>query len=165
MVSLRDAEKDPIALSGNKRVSAGETTRAVWTQPAFWLLVVYFKLPAIAGGVTKNGLPTFLAATFNLKQGPAGLSATGYIQLASLGGVFLGGVVADWWMRKTSRGRIYTSALGVLLLVPALLGLGYAGSLGVAIMAMLLFGIGWGFFDCNNMPILCQIANPQHPAT
>jgi hypothetical protein len=28
-----------------------------------------------------------------------------------------------------------------------------------------LFGLGWGFFDCNNMPILCQIAKPQHRAT
>jgi MFS transporter, Spinster family, sphingosine-1-phosphate transporter len=73
--------------------------------------------------------------------------------------------VADGWMRRTQRGRIYTSALGVLLLVPALLGLGYAGSLGVAIFAMILFGLGWGFFDCNNMPILCQIARPEHRAT
>ena len=129
--------------------------------------MVYFTLPSIAGWVTKNWLPTFLADTFNLKQGPAGLSATCYIQFASLGGVFLGGIFADWWMRKTGRGRIFTSALGVSLLVPALLSLGYASSLGVAIAAMILFGLGWGFFDCNNMPILCQIARPNiaPPAT
>ena len=66
---------------------------------------------------------------------------------------------------KTDRGRIYTSALGVLLLVPALLLLGYAWALPVAIGAMILFGIGWGFYDCNNMPILCQIARPEHRAT
>jgi dipeptide/tripeptide permease len=30
---------------------------------------------------------------------------------------------------------------------------------------MILFGLGWGFFDCNNMPILCQIARPEHRAT
>jgi hypothetical protein len=30
---------------------------------------------------------------------------------------------------------------------------------------MILFGIGWGFFDCNHMPILCQIARPHHRAT
>jgi hypothetical protein len=30
---------------------------------------------------------------------------------------------------------------------------------------MILFGIGWGFFDCNNMPILCQIARPEYRAT
>ena len=79
--------------------------------------------------------------------------------------MLLGGVVADFWMRKTNRGRIYTSALGVLLLVPALLGLGYAWALPMAIGAMILFGLGWGFFDCNNMPILCQIARPGHRAT
>jgi MFS family permease len=53
----------------------------------------------------------------------------------------------------------------VLLLVPALLGLGYAWSLGAAIGFMILFGLGWGFYDCNNMPILCQIARPEHRAT
>ena len=166
MLSLRDANGKSVEQKQmNTSVTVSSTLRALWSQPAFWILVVYFTLPAIAGWVTKNWLPTFLSDTFNLKQGPAGLSATGYIQLASLGGVFFGGVVADWWMRKTNRGRIYTSALGVLLLVPALLALGYAWALPVAIAAMILFGIGWGFFDCNNMPILCQIARPEHRAT
>ena len=40
-----------------------------------------------------------------------------------------------------------------------------AARLGAAIAFMILFGIGWGFFDCNNMPILCQIARPEHRAT
>ena len=164
LFTLRDAEKQNSPAQKNS-VRIGETIRALWSQPAFWILVIYFTLPAIAGWVTKNWLPTFLADTFNLKQGPAGMSATGYIQIASLIGVFLGGVVADWWMRRTNRGRIFTSALGVLLLAPALLMLGYAWALPVAIAAMILFGLGWGFFDCNNMPILCQIARPEHRAT
>ncbi len=167
MLALRDAPKEDNNDTTGKKpsVTIGETFHALWSQPAFWILVVYFTLPAIAGWVTKNWLPTFLADTFNLKQGPAGLSATGYIQIASFVGVLLGGVVADWWMRRTNRGRIFTSALGMLLLVPALLGLGYAWSLGAAIAFMILFGLGWGFFDCNNMPILCQIARPEHRAT
>jgi MFS family permease len=146
-------------------VTLGDTCRSLWAQPAFWILVVYFTLPAIAGWVAKNWLPTYLADTFQLKEGPAGLSATGYIQIASFAGVLLGGAIADGWMRRSSRGRIFTSAIGVFLLVPALLGLGYAWSLGAAIGFMLLFGLGWGFFDCNNMPILCQIARPEHRAT
>ena len=164
MFALRDANKQDSA-EEKKSIHVGETIRALWSQPAFWILVVYFTLPAIAGWVTKNWLPTYLADTFNLKEGPAGLSATAYITLASLVAVFLGGVVADAWMKKTNRGRIFTSALGVLLLVPALLLLGYAGNMQVAIAAMILFGLGWGFFDCNNMPILCQIARPEHRAT
>jgi MFS transporter, Spinster family, sphingosine-1-phosphate transporter len=149
----------------NNPVTFSNTCRALWTQPAFWILVVYFTLPAIGGWVTKNWLPTYLADTFNLKEGPAGLSATGFIQIASFAGVLLGGALADWWMRSTPRGRIFTSATGVFLLVPALLGLGYALSLGASIGFMILFGIGWGLFDCNNMPILCQIARPEHRAT
>jgi len=166
MLALKDApkEKQNIAAKNNS-VTILATVRALWSQPAFWILVIYFTLPAIAGWVTKNWLPTFLADTFNLKQGPAGLSATGYVQIASFAGVLLGGVIADWWMRKTNRGRIFTSALGVALLVPALLGLGFAGSLSAAVGFMILFGLGWGFFDCNNMPILCQIARPEHRAT
>lgn len=50
-------------------------------------------------------------------------------------------------------------------MAPALVGLGCAWSLGAAILFMILFGLGWGFFDCNNMPILCQIAAPEHRAT
>jgi MFS transporter, Spinster family, sphingosine-1-phosphate transporter len=165
MFALRDAGSNPKAVAKTASPAIADTLRALWLQPAFWILVIYFTLPAISGWVTKNWLPTFLADTFNLKQGPAGMSATGYIYLASLAGVFLGGVVADGWMLKTNRGRIFTSALGVLLLVPALLGIGFAGNLDVTIMFMILFGIGWGFYDCNNMPILCQIARPEHRAT
>jgi MFS family permease len=166
MLALKDTAKgnqDPAAK--NHSVTVLATIRALWSQPTFWILVIYFTLPAIAGWVTKNWLPTFLADTFNLKQGPAGLSATGYIQIASFAGALFGGALADWWMRKTTRGRIFTSALGVALLVPALLGLGFAWNMGAAIAFMILFGIGWGFFDCNNMPILCQIARPEHRAT
>ena len=131
----------------------------------FGILVVYFTLPAMAGWAVKNWLPTHLADAFNLKQGPAGLSATGYVTLASLAGAVLGGVVADRWMRASIRGRIYTSALGTALCVPALLGLGFAPSLAVAISGMILFGLGFGFFDANNMPILCQLVRPQYRAT
>ena len=165
ILALRDAPQATTNRSVKETVTVSETIRALWLQPAFWILTACFTLPAIAGWVMKNWLPTYLADTFQLKEGPAGLSATGYIQIASFAGVLLGGVLADWWMRRTARGRIYTSALGMLLLVPALLGLGYAWNLGAAIAGMILFGIGWGFFDCNNMPILCQIARPEHRAT
>lgn len=161
----RSSRRESALTSFEKRVTAFETFLALWSQPAFWILVIYFTLPAIAGWVTKNWLPTYLADTFQLKEGPAGISATGYIQIASFLGVILGGVIADWWMRRTARGRIFTSAVGVLLLVPALLGLGFTWSIPAAIAFMILFGLGWGFFDCNNMPILCQIARPEHRAT
>jgi len=166
MAVLRDvpavAAKEP---TGSPPVSMVACLRALGTQPGYWILVVYFTLPAIGGWMMKSWLPTFLAAQFSLEEGPAGLSATGYIHVASFAGVLLGGVLADRWMRATRGGRIYTSALGTLLLVPALLGLAVAWSPDAATASMVLFGLGWGLFDCNNMPILCQIVGPQYRAT
>jgi len=51
------------------------------------------------------------------------------------------------------------------LIVPAIFGVGNAGTLAAAVAFLLLFGLGWGFFDCNNMPILCQIVRPELRAT
>ena len=160
---LRDAPR--VANGNGDRVTMARILRALWTQPAFWILAICFTLPGIAGWVIKNWLPTFLADRFNLSEGPAGLSASGYIQFATFTGVLLGGVVADRWMKTSRRGRVYTSAMGMALIVPAMVGLGSAWSLGLAIGCMVLFGLGFGFFDANNMPILCQIAQPEYRAT
>ena len=53
---------------------------------------------------------------------------------------------------RTPRGRIYVSAIGMSLIVPAMFGVGYApqtGLLWVAVAFLILFGLGWGFFDCE----------------
>ena len=135
------------------------------SNPGFILLVLYFTLPAIAGWVVKDWMPDILKEQFGLGQGQAGVSAVVYVQLASIVGVLAGGWLADAWMQRTSRGRIFTSALGMACFLPALFGVGNAQSLAVAVGFLVLFGIGWGFFDCNNMPILCQVVRPDLRAT
>jgi MFS family permease len=49
--------------------------------------------------------------------------------------------------------------------LPALFGVGLSTHLGLAVAFLVLYGIGWGFFDCNNMPILSQIVRPDVRAT
>jgi MFS family permease len=93
------------------------------------------------------------------------VAATLYWQVAAIVGAVVGGWLADRWMRRHERGRIFVSALGMSLIVPAIFGVGNAGSLAVAVAFLVLFGLGWGFFDCNNMPILSQIVRPQLRAT
>jgi MFS family permease len=138
---------------------------ALLTNRNFLLLVLYFTLPAIAGWVVRDWMPEILREKFQLGQGKAGVSAILFVQLASLAGGLAGGFIADRWMQKTARGRILTSAMGMVLFLPALFSVGNAGTLPIAILGLIVFGIGWGFFDCNNMPILCQIARPEHRAT
>ncbi len=135
------------------------------TNRNFRLLVIYFTLPAIAGWVVRDWMPEILREKFSLGQGTAGVSAILFVQIASLIGALIGGVLADRWMRHTPRGRIFTSAIGMLLFLPALFSVGNAGTLAVAVTGLVIFGLGWGLFDCNNMPILCQIARPEWRAT
>jgi hypothetical protein len=148
--------------------SPGGAVRELVTNGSFVLLVLYFTLPALAGWVVRDWMPAILKAEFSIGQGLAGVSATLYWQVAAIAGAIGGGWLADRWMRRTLRGRIYVSALGMSLIVPAMFGIGYApqtGHLVVAVAFLILFGLGWGFFDANNMPILCQIARPELRAT
>ena len=59
-------------------------------------------------------------------------------------------------MQKNIRGRVYTGAIGLALTIPSLVLLGFGSSLVAIVGAAMLFGIGYGMFDANNMPILCQ---------
>ena len=150
------------------RPSPAGALRELLGNGSFILLVLYFTLPALAGWIVRDWMPAILKAEFAIGQGLAGVSATLYWQLAAIGGAIGGGWLADRWMRRTARGRIYTSAIGTALIVPAMFGVGYApetGLLWVAVAFLILFGLGWGFFDANNMPILCQVARPSLRAT
>ncbi len=147
-------------LSGTLRVLLGNTS--------FILLVLYFTLPAIAAWVVRDWGPDIMKTKFDISQGHAGVSATLYWQAAALVAAMYAGWLADRWMRRSDRGRIHVSAIGMALIVPALFCVGNAASYGLfplAIFGLILFGIGWGFFDINNMPILSQIVKPEYRAT
>jgi MFS transporter, Spinster family, sphingosine-1-phosphate transporter len=145
--------------------SPGSAVRELFTNIGFILLVLYFTLPALAGWVVRDWMPDILKEQFGLGQGKAGVSAVLFVQVASLVGVGIGGWLADRLMNKTIRGRILVSALGMTFFLPALFGVGNAATLTIAVCFLMLFGLGWGFFDCNNMPILCQIVRPELRAT
>ena len=166
-VPLMAALRDPVRAPAEREVARGPTgvVRGLLGNRNFLLLVLYFTLPAIAGWIVRDWMPEILRERFNLGQGKAGVSAILFVQIASLVGAVVGGTLADRWMRRTPRGRIYASAIGMTLFLPALFGVGNAGTLAVAIAGLIVFGLGWGFFDSNNMPILSQIARPEWRAT
>jgi len=158
--------RDRPAAPATPRPEAGHgTIRTLLGNRDFLLMVAYFTLPAMAAWIVRDWMPDILRERFGLGQGKAGVSAVIYWQLAAIAGAVLGGWIADRWTRTQIRGRIYISAIGTSLLLPALFGVGNATTLGVAVLFLALFGLGWGFFDGNSMPILCQLVGPQHRAT
>jgi MFS family permease len=163
---LKDAPR-PAGTAGMvlEKPSVAASAKALFGNPSFILMVLYFTLPALSGWVVRDWMPAILKDKFHIGQGLAGVSATLYTNLAALGAVFLGGYLSDKAIRKNIRGRIFVSATGMALIVPAIFGVGNASSLGMAIGFLMLFGAGWGLFDGNNMPILSQVVRPEQRAT
>ncbi len=132
---------------------------------SFWVLLFYFSAPSLPGWATKNWAPTLFSETLKLDMTHAGPLATITIAMASFAGVLIGGVLSDRWVQKNLKGRIYTGVIGLSLTIPALFLLGYGTGFVSVLCGALCFGLGFGIFDVNNMPILCQFVSPRYRAT
>lgn len=169
---LHDKPKavDAVAASPNpatlmKKENLWRGLSVVLSTWAFWVILIYFAVPSLPGWATKNWLPTLFADNLGLDMAQAGPMSTITIAASSFVGVLLGGVMSDKWVLRNIRGRIYTSAIGLGMTIPALVLLGFGHSVVAVVGAGMLFGIGFGMFDANNMPILCQIISAKYRAT
>ena len=137
----------------------------LFTNISFWIILFYFAIPSLPGWGVKNWLPTLFSENLNIDMPKAGPLSTITIAASSFIGVIFGGVLSDKWVQKNLRGRIYTSAIGLGLTIPALMLIGFGQSLFSVIGAAFCFGFGYGMFDANNMPILCQFVSRKYRAT
>lgn len=162
-VAAVSASPNPATLM--KKESLWRGLSVVLSTWAFWVILIYFAVPSLPGWATKNWLPTLFADNLGLDMAQAGPMSTITIAASSFVGVLLGGVLSDKWVLRNIRGRIYTSAIGLGMTIPALVLLGFGHSVVAVVGAGMLFGIGFGMFDANNMPILCQIISAKYRAT
>ena len=131
---------------------------------SFWVILFYFSAPSFPGWAIKNWLPSLFSDTLGIGMGKAGPLATITIAASSFVGVLIGGSLADRWIRSNLRGRIFTGAIGLSLTIPALVLVGMGHGLAGVLAGAILFGVGFGMFDTNNMPILCQFVSSRHRA-
>lgn len=132
---------------------------------SFWIILIYFAAPSMPGWAIKNWVPTLFSENLNLDMSTAGPLSTITIAISSFIGVIVGGILSDKWVQKNIRGRVYTGAIGLGMTIPALLLLGLGHGYVSVVGSALFFGIGYGMFDANNMPILCQFVSVRHRAT
>ena len=151
--------------SNTQRSSLFKGLGVVLSTWAFWVILFFFAAPSLPGWATKNWLPTLFAESLGIPMSSAGPLSTITIAVSSFVGVLFGGWLSDRWVQRNLRGRIYTSAIGLGMTIPALLLLGVGHSLLAVVGAGLLFGVGYGMFDANNMPILCQFISSKYRAT
>lgn len=171
IVFLREKKANPELISSDKmppvkeKVPVLKGLAILFSNISFWIILFYFAIPSLPGWATKNWLPTLFAQNLHIPMSQAGPLSTITIAASSFIGVIFGGILSDRWVQKNIRGRIYTSAIGLGLTIPSLLLLGFGHSLFHVITAALCFGIGYGMFDANNMPILCQFVPQKLRAT
>lgn len=147
-----------------KKESVVRSFAVVFSNVAFWVILFFFASSSIPGWATKNWLPTLFQDNLGLSMEWAGPMATLTIAVSSFIGVMIGGPISDCWVKRNVRGRIYTSSIGLAMMIPALVFIGLAHNAWFSVMAGLFFGVGYGMFDANNMPILCQFVSSRQRA-
>ncbi|HYF36643.1 MAG TPA: MFS transporter, partial [Prosthecobacter sp.] len=143
ILHLRDAPRmqTDSPAEGLPKVEFGKAVASLFSSGSFILMFVFWGLAAAANWGVTGWMPTHLGEQFDLSQGKAGLSATGYHHAASVVGLLLGGAWADRWSRSHRRGRIFVPVIGLCFAVPAMLLAANAPALWLAVAGLMLYGL------------------------
>lgn len=161
----RDVAQENISAAPEQKIPVLKGFGMIFSNMAFWVILFFFASTSLPGWATKNWLPTLFADSLNTPMSQAGPISTITIALSSFFGILAGGPLSDKWVKRNVKGRVYTSAIGLAMMIPALILLGLGKGMFAAVAAGLFFGIGYGMFDTNNMPILCQFVPSKLRAT
>ena len=161
----RDVAQENISAAPEQKIPVLKGFGMIFSNMAFWVILFFFASTSLPGWATKNWLPTLFADSLNTPMSQAGPISTITIALSSFIGILAGGPLSDKWVKRNVKGRVYTSAIGLAMMIPALILLGLGKGMFAAVAAGLFFGIGYGMFDTNNMPILCQFVQSKLRAT
>jgi len=161
----RDVAQENILATPEQKIPVLKGFGMIFSNMAFWVILFFFASTSLPGWATKNWLPTLFADSLNTPMSQAGPISTITIALSSFLGILAGGPLSDKWVKRNVKGRVYTSAIGLAMMIPALILLGLGKGMFAAVAAGLFFGIGYGMFDTNNMPILCQFVPSKLRAT
>lgn len=143
----------------------GEFLRTLVRTPSALLLIVAFLGANSVGLVFLTWMPTFLYEKFKLSLTLSGVSATVYLQIASMAGAMLGGTLADWWRARANGGRMYTQAVGALCGAPFIFLCGTTLELSVLVAAMIFFGLSKGIYDSNIWASLYDVVPASRRST
>ena len=161
----RDVAQENISATPEQKIPVLKGFGMIFSNMAFWVILFFFASTSLPGWATKNWLPTLFADSLNTPMSQAGPISTITIALSSFLGILAGGPLSDKWVKRNVKGRVYTSTIGLAMMIPALILLGLGKGMFAAVAAGLFFGIGYGMFDTNNMPILCQFVPSKLRAT
>jgi len=141
------------------------TVRELFSNPMVRVLTMVFIGANFVAMIFLTWMPSFLYRKFNLSLAMSGVSATVYLQIASVLGVLSGGVLADRLAKANRGGRMLTQAIGLTLGVPFIFLAGWTMSVPVVIVALTGFGYFKGLYDANIWASLHDVVRPERRAS
>ncbi len=144
-----------------RHLSVREFARVVWRTPTFLVLLGAFMCANFVAVVLLSWMPKFLYDKFHMGLAMAGLTATVFVQVASMVGAPLGGWLADTLRKRTPRGRLMVQALGVFGGAPFVVLCGLTQSVVWLIVALTAWGLFKGLYDANIFASVFDVIPPE----
>jgi MFS family permease len=149
----------PLALEQPLRFS--DFLLRVARTPTLFCLLGAFMCANFVAVVLLSWMPVFLYDRFHMSLAMAGLTATLFVQLASMVGAPAGGWLADLWRRRSPRGRMAVQALGVFGGAPFVVVCGLTQSVSILIGALICWGFFKGLYDANIFASVFDVVAPE----
>jgi MFS family permease len=166
---LRDAPPTSTAatpaLPAQQTPRLGEALFGLLAMSPFVLMLAVHAMLNLVDWAVVGWVPVYFQEHFHVTQGVAGVSATGYKNVALILGLFIGGVWADRWSRSNARARMFVPAIGLLIGAPGIVLTANSTVLALAVLGLAIYYLFAAFYDPNTMPVLCELVDARYRAT
>jgi MFS family permease len=132
-----------------------------WLTPTLVILLAAFLCANFVAVVVLTWMPKFLYDKFHLSLAAAGLTATVFIQLASMVGAPAGGWLADRLRTRRPGGRMMVQAAGLACGAPFVVLCGLTQSIAWLIVALTAWGFFKGLYDANIFAAMFDVVPPE----
>jgi MFS family permease len=139
----------------------GAFLRLVGRTPTLLCLLGAFMCANFVAVVLLSWMPKFLYDRFHMGLAMSGLTATVFVQLASMVGAPVGGWLADLWRRRSPRGRMAVQTVGVLGGAPFVVLCGMTSSVATLVVSLTLWGFFKGLYDANIFASAFDVVPPE----
>ena len=147
------------------RVSLAAFLRLLLRTPTLLCLLGAFMCANFVAVVLLSWMPKFLFDRFHMSLAMSGLTATIFVQLASLIGAPVGGWLADRWRLRSPRGRLAVQMAGVFGGAPFVALCGLTPSVGTVLFALTAWGFCKGLYDANIFAAVFDVVRPEARGT
>lgn len=133
--------------------------------PTAWILMLVFVGANFVATIFLSWTPKFLHDKFGFTLTAAGLSGAAFIHVASALIVPLGGVAADWLVRRHVGGRMLAQAGGLLVGTAFVFMVGSTRDVPTLLVCMVCFGLAKGIYDAGIFASLYDVVPARSRAT